>query len=1245
MLKIANSTIRKERTFDMKKSVCMLLLVTVLFANPVLNVCGKEEDDTKEKITTGTQEGALESQTDVDQDIKDDISSLIPKEIEEITIGSVEEFLEFAEKCKLDTWSVNKRIVLTKDISLLGTSFTSVPTFGGRFEGCGHTISGLSIKDDASYTALFSYVQKTGVITDLNVKGTVIPIGKQVVVGGVVAYNEGLLNNISFEGVVSGDDYVGGIAGTNELTGDIKGCTVKGYIKGVHFTGGIAGQNMGNISKCINNSAVNTTNIDTQITVDNINTLSKAFNIIKNSDSGDDEASVDETNVDIGGISGNSIGIISDCINMGQIGYRHVGYNIGGIVGRQSGYVFKCTNNAVVRGRKDVGGIVGQAEPYVTVDLSRDVAYQLNEAISELHDRVSATLKDVKDQSGTITNRLNVIQQYTSGAIEDAGFIANETTDFANGISGATSEAFSRVHYIIEESSKDDGLLDDTDDAISNASDATSSLKDTVGDLDIEQYMSEEDKEKYNNAKTTLESLTSQYSILSNAAYNAYYNYFIDEHKGEASYPSTGDLEYSTAFGTETSTDSEIVESYNVSGNWTHTTDDRTFPDADSDDDKNLSYEAASYANDEADTYAKNHYESNVDGNVGSTYYARDLADSTTELRNLTTQYLPYMADAAREDALDAMNSMEEASEDLESASDDAKRIIKDIAGRGTVSFPQFSSAYKEHTLSLADNMKGMNDNFGLLNNEMNNATGVIVDGLQSIADQFNVIMSLYADAVDGVLEKDYSNTFEDVSLEEALLCTDATIDGCLNYGGVYGDIDTSGIAGTMAIEYDFDAESDITGIKDAKLNTSFISKCVLRDNSNYSSAEGEKNYIGGICGLQEMGTVIKCSNHGNLKSNSGEYVGGICGSSLSYIVDSDSKGILDGGSYVGGIAGDGTNIRGCKTLIDIENADSWYGAIAGHVSDEGEVRENYFVSDALAGIDRVSYSLKAEPVLIDSKKLPYDFAELTVTYMLEDDELDDGKTLIRKVRKRYGDKLEEKDYPAVDIKDGYYVAWDRPSIDPIVSDQVITATYCRYRTTIAEEVKEQDAGESYQSEILVDGKFKDDDKLVIERNDSFDVKKFTSAKDYDADTLKNYTTLKVTVPDDGEKIHKVRYKPTKKIDEALGEHEVYLVSGEKEQLLKKTGEMGEYDIYDVEGNEFILNVRFPKAGFAVSKFKYMIGAAVIAGLLFIAIVVLGIIRGGKKAPKLFRRIARKLSQRIEGKEQIFYDDSDDKKK
>ena len=37
---------------------------------------------------------------------------------------------------------------------------------------------------------------------------------------------------------------------------------------------------------------------------------------------------------DIGGITGLSTGIAEGCVNVGKIGYEHMGYNVGGIAGR-----------------------------------------------------------------------------------------------------------------------------------------------------------------------------------------------------------------------------------------------------------------------------------------------------------------------------------------------------------------------------------------------------------------------------------------------------------------------------------------------------------------------------------------------------------------------------------------------------------------------------------------------------------------------------------------------------------------------------------------------------------------------------------------------------------------------------------------------------------------------------------------------------------------------------------------------
>ena len=113
-----------------------------------------------------------------------------------------------------------------------------------------------------------------------------------------------------------------------------------------------------------------------------------------------------------------------------------------------------------------MGGIVGQAEPYITVDLSTDIAYQLTEAIGKLHDLVSVTLRDTRNQSNVISNRLSIIQDYTGKALNDVKYIANGTIDYANGVSGAATEAFSRVDYVIDEATKKNGALDHTEEAM-----------------------------------------------------------------------------------------------------------------------------------------------------------------------------------------------------------------------------------------------------------------------------------------------------------------------------------------------------------------------------------------------------------------------------------------------------------------------------------------------------------------------------------------------------------------------------------------------------------------------------------------------------------------------------------------------------------------------------------------------------------------------------------------------------------
>lgn len=1179
-------------------------------------------DEAAGAITTGTQTDALDDETDPDADIAEEVDALVGIDWEYISISDADDLIELAEACRLDTWSRNKHVTLVNDISLLGRDFEGIPTFGGVFDGQGHTISELDIEGNVSYAGLFSYVQKDAVIRNLHVSGSVVPQGEQVIIGGIAGDNSGVIAECSFEGVVSGSDYIGGIAGINELTGIISGCKTSGYIRGVHFTGGIVGENMGNITGCTNDAPVNTSNTDTTITDESLKNLQAILDMLGNARGGnDDEARTSSTVSDAGGIAGLSIGIISHSTNHGTVGYEHVGYNIGGIAGRQSGYIYSCINNGEILGRKDVGGITGQAEPYITIDFSSDIAYQLSESIAKLHDLVTVTLQDTRNQSDVITNRLSVIQQYTTGAITDAKYLAENTVDFANGVTGAATEAFSRVDYILAESSKQDGLLDQTSYAGTNIGRAMENTREAVEDLDMDQYMSDSDKQLYNDSKNTIEISTVEYKGYYSTGLKGAYNQYINTNKGGRS------ITYIRDDGNPY--DNSDIESASAPGHWEYA-DGSAFPNTADDADVQLDADAKTASAGPADTYAQAKYAVAH----GGTSYVDDIASASANVSNIIIKYADVMADETRGDAIDAVNSLQAAAYNLSTAGSQAKGMVSELAGRGAITFPTLSADYKAHTTSLADNLQVMNDNFGLLNQELNNATYDLTDDLEAVSDQFNDILMLYTDALDGVLEKDYNAIITDDSLNEAEVCTDATIAGSINYGTVCGDINVGGIAGTMAIDYDYDKESDVTGIKDSKLNTSYITKCVLRDVRNYAEIKSVKSYAGGVCGLQEMGTLLRGENYSSVSSDSGDDVGGIAGSSLSYIVSSYSRGTVSGNNYLGGITGDGTHIRDSVSLVDIDASGSRCGAIAGHIKEDGEVRGNLFVSDDLAGIDRVSYSLKAEPVsyteLMNTPGVPSDFDHLTITYMLDEEE-DDDPVLISRVRADYGDAIDEDGYPEVEPPEGFYVEWDKPSIDFVSTDITVTAVYRRYLTTLSDMTGSSPA---HQSEILVDGRFKEGDSLVVARQVDYD--------SGDPDTLAAYETIELIIPDDGLDVHQIRFRPDTVYGDKVGDDFILRVAdGDELRELPRTGSIGGYYTYELAGNEakIILDVSSMEKNDIMN--IVLICAAVAVGAALITVIIWAVTRrkNRKKIRRAVRHMKRDIRTRIDNKEQMFVPD------
>lgn len=180
-----------------------------------------------------------------------------------ITIRTAEDLSELSRNCSLDSWSQGKTVRLTADIDLTGRDFQAIPTFGGTFDGGGHTISGLSFTGSGNVQGLFRYLQSGGVVKDLTVEGTICPTDFRDTVGGIVGDNRGQILRCAFAGTVSGKTTVGGIAGCNQAGGEIVNCTFSGSVSGELHVGGIVGQNLGSVVQCTNRGSVNTTELDT----------------------------------------------------------------------------------------------------------------------------------------------------------------------------------------------------------------------------------------------------------------------------------------------------------------------------------------------------------------------------------------------------------------------------------------------------------------------------------------------------------------------------------------------------------------------------------------------------------------------------------------------------------------------------------------------------------------------------------------------------------------------------------------------------------------------------------------------------------------------------------------------------------------------------------------------------------------------------------------------------------------------
>ena len=158
---------------------------------------------------------------------------------------------------------LNRVYELKNDIELTAWNWTPIggngrSSFSGTFDGNGHRIRGLSIKDyNGSYIGLFG--SNDGTIKNLIVEGSIS--GRNSYIGGLAGCTQGTVSNCGTNVTVnnSGINYVytGGLAG--EARGMVTNCYSRGKVTSAgyaHCTGGLIGTNSATVTNCYSTGVV-----------------------------------------------------------------------------------------------------------------------------------------------------------------------------------------------------------------------------------------------------------------------------------------------------------------------------------------------------------------------------------------------------------------------------------------------------------------------------------------------------------------------------------------------------------------------------------------------------------------------------------------------------------------------------------------------------------------------------------------------------------------------------------------------------------------------------------------------------------------------------------------------------------------------------------------------------------------------------------------------------------------------------
>lgn len=1134
-----------------------------------------------------------------------------------IEIKTAEDLCTLAQNCHEDTYSSDKDVYLMNDISLSESDFTSIPIFNGRFYAQGHVISSYNYGGDGYVTGFFRYLEKDAIVRDLTLAGMIEAKGQEQITGGIVGVNAGSVENCRFSGRISGRSECGGIAGINEADGNLLDCINEGEIFAYYYTGGICGKNFGLVYGCKNIGNLN----NSTEWVEEDDAMSGEF-LTSFTESDAPESRV-RTGVDTGGIAGYSRGALINCSNEGVVGYEHTGYNIGGIVGRQSGSITGCINRGTVLGRKDIGGIAGQMEPYIELTDSDTVS----DEVHVLHDMVSDLLDMMDGENDQVHNDLVNLQAQAERVSDTGNEMAGQAAGYVNANLDVVNDAGRRLSYVMEQMPSVTGNVDI---AAEDLKDMVSKIRKANDDLYIYGYLSEEEKNKADELLNELEKYAEELEKLQKPSKHAtagFYVHSVITQTVEEELPPDPSVSEDEVSGNEVrqTVIETPVPSYIKNGDsWDEISDmqDNYFMLKEGSEYKiNGECIVTPVKNGASVTISGNSYSGvkvkdlNGDGKADKEGYyrvstknaedvmrqAQIMAGITSDIAKLLVLFAPYMDEAVtatNADIKEAMDCLENAGEAAGVAQSSLEAINAYLNAQSDLQMVKVEQQWNDNMDEIHRQLDAMSGTMSQLGDHSMEYSTEVNDQLHRINDQINKIYNMIEQDLKDLTGEDRGFIYADISDSDLENITMGKVSGSSNYGNIRGDINIGGIAGSMAIDEE-DPEDNAAGSAKVNINGRYTTQNVISACINRGYITAKNDGAGGIAGFMKSGVASHCCGYGFVESREGNYVGGIAGQSLAIIRDAYVLCSLSGKSYVGGVAGGGTTITGCYAMPMVQEYESRCGAIAGKIDIDDETGElkldklsdNHYVSDELYGIDQISYRDSAEKMsyedLLTADGIPAEFRSLTVTFRIEDHYLSTQKV-------KYGDDISVLQYPLAPVKEGCYVSWQEPEDKKILGNMVITAEYEDSVQLLESGNTDVNSGKSL---ALIDRSF--DDKAVLEAKEvtepGFAKQGYKSSVIYqvkisDSDIAsEEEIALRLYNPYDSDKIELWGYKDNK---------------WQKQDMLIR----GSYVQTNMKGSAGIYCIALPEVNYDL-----IVKAAAGVAVVVLAVILLAIIAKGRK--------------------------------